>query len=369
MTAFAEFPEVNQPGNLDQAEKDIWGPILLGGLETFSRSLAGQASVSLGSSSQVLSTTENQTMCIVCTGTLTANRSLSLVTGRKRRFLIRNTTSGNFTVSVQNQGGSGTAVVVPQGCAQWVYHDGSNVYAAGPPVHQAGGAPDSIRIGTVPFAGPGMFFGSDPAVGFSKRGTGIMGVGLNEAALGDMIRFNPANTAAAPLIGLGTGTQSDGFDSGLYMATQTQAGLTTNGTSELLFGGGLVAGASVAGGARGPGTVNASNFFVNGQPTLARSALFTDLSANANAAAQAGHGLGSPPISIQGTLRCVAGNKGYTTGMRVSLSGLYGVAVGYTNTTLIYQVAATGIEIPNFSTGTVEAISNGAWVIDIRLFY
>jgi hypothetical protein len=66
-----------------------------------------------------------------CSGAMTGNRNI-IVPTNKKRYAVRNATSGAFSLTVKTSGGSGVAV--PQGQTQLLYCDGTNVIAVAGPV-------------------------------------------------------------------------------------------------------------------------------------------------------------------------------------------------------------------------------------------
>lgn len=61
-----------------------------------------------------------------CTGTLSAGRNLVVPTNQKK-YIVRNSTSGGFAITVKTSGGTGVAVAA--GTVQELYCDGTNVIA------------------------------------------------------------------------------------------------------------------------------------------------------------------------------------------------------------------------------------------------
>jgi hypothetical protein len=58
-----------------------------------------------------------------------------IVAGASRKFIVwNNTTGGSWTVTIKTSAVGSTGVIVPRGYSQAVWHDGTNVYPAGPPV-------------------------------------------------------------------------------------------------------------------------------------------------------------------------------------------------------------------------------------------
>jgi len=77
-----------------------------------------------GSSNVTLTESESRYPAIDCTGALTANIAL-IVTTTPKFFLIRNSTSGSYTLTVKTS--AGTGVIVTQGARALLYCDGTNV--------------------------------------------------------------------------------------------------------------------------------------------------------------------------------------------------------------------------------------------------
>lgn len=89
---------------------------------------AGGSSVSVAGSGDVtLTVAQYDATLLVLTGTLTGARGVVLPLTAGRFWLIRNSTSGSYSLTVK--GSSGTGVVVAQGDTVLVYTDGTNFYA------------------------------------------------------------------------------------------------------------------------------------------------------------------------------------------------------------------------------------------------
>lgn len=126
---------------LDENE-DTWGTVLNAGVfQLLEDSIAGMTDVALAAGSVILTANDgsNDTsryMILNCTGTLTANRTITVpegtdgggaaaVVSRSKLYLVANNTAGSFSVTVTTASGSG--VICPQGKAVWVYCDGTDV--------------------------------------------------------------------------------------------------------------------------------------------------------------------------------------------------------------------------------------------------
>lgn len=95
-------------------------------LEILDKAIAGTLSKSITSADVTLSTDEARYAVISLSGTLTGNRNL-IVPAVSKIYLIKNATSGSYTVTVKTP--SGTGVTVAQGTQAFVYCDGTNVLA------------------------------------------------------------------------------------------------------------------------------------------------------------------------------------------------------------------------------------------------
>lgn len=130
-----------------QAQKEI---TYNGDLDSLDAAVAGQLSLATVGGTTTLTTQQASNAVFNVSGTLTSNAILELPSsasaGRVRVVFVNNNTSGNFTLTVRYQGGSG--VVVPQGYGQLVWHDGVNAYAATRPISASTG----LSLAAVPAA-------------------------------------------------------------------------------------------------------------------------------------------------------------------------------------------------------------------------
>ena len=81
-----------------------------------------------GSANVTLTANECGNAILILTGVLTGNISVILEASPTRSWLVRNLTTGSFTVTVKTAAGSG--VLVAQGRVSVVYSDGTNINAA-----------------------------------------------------------------------------------------------------------------------------------------------------------------------------------------------------------------------------------------------
>lgn len=93
------------------------------------RGVASLAAINLaGTGTYTLSATEYQQRVHVLSGLLTGNRNVVTPGDGGRWWIVRNDTTGAFTVTYKTSGGTG--IVIPQGNTAVVYDDGTNVVAA-----------------------------------------------------------------------------------------------------------------------------------------------------------------------------------------------------------------------------------------------
>ena len=84
-------------------------------------------------------TPEGRVPVIRLTGTLTGARNVLLpVTGGGRFFIVFNETNGAFTLTVKTTAGTSTGVSIDSGFIQFLWHNGTHVYAAAVPVSTSG---------------------------------------------------------------------------------------------------------------------------------------------------------------------------------------------------------------------------------------
>jgi hypothetical protein len=164
----------------------------------------------VGTTPVVLTTAEYQKLILTFTGTLTANVNYQIPSGVGGQWIVRNGTSGAFTVTISS-GGAGTTFVAPQGVARTVYSDGTNIRAS-----------DDI-VGSVP---------ADSVV-YSSGGvlTGSSGLTYDGTALDIMATTAATNTATEVLRldSQSSGTPAVGIGTTVSFAAETAAGNTETG--------------------------------------------------------------------------------------------------------------------------------------------
>jgi len=125
---------LNQPAN--NTYTNIWDQPLnfnetildsvLGNTTSVSMPTGASATTTLTGPNSSVSVGQTQAMRIALTGALSANQTLQFPAGIAGQWIIYNSTSGAFTITVSSAGG-GTTVKAPQGFNISVYSDGTNI--------------------------------------------------------------------------------------------------------------------------------------------------------------------------------------------------------------------------------------------------
>jgi len=110
----------------------LWGTITNTNLQILQQSSSGYLSLAVGGADVTLAldngaTSNGKNLYIKLTGTLTANRTVTMPAGAERVFIIEDTTvrgTSNRTLSVLTA--SGTALAIPTGAVMLVKSDGTN---------------------------------------------------------------------------------------------------------------------------------------------------------------------------------------------------------------------------------------------------
>ena len=110
-----------------------WGTITNTNLQILEQAASGYLSLAVGSSDVALSlanhaTANGKNLYYKLTGTLTANRTVTMPDGAERVFIVEDATarsSSNYTLTVKTV--SGTGVTLPVGSTTILYSDGTNV--------------------------------------------------------------------------------------------------------------------------------------------------------------------------------------------------------------------------------------------------
>ena len=125
-----------------QTQKEVTANAAFDALDT---AITDQQSINCAGAADVTpSSTIVDAMVLLLTGLLTGSINLKLP-AVKRPYIVRNTTTGAFTITVKTVAGGSTGVIVPQGTVAWVYSDGTNVLTV---ASGAGSIVDTAHGGT-----------------------------------------------------------------------------------------------------------------------------------------------------------------------------------------------------------------------------
>jgi len=115
-------PTWDQPLNFNETILDA----VFGNTTSIAMPTGASSTTTLTGPTSTGSLGQTQAMRIVLTGSLSANQILQFPSGVAGKWVIYNTTSGSFSVTVSSAGG-GTAVSAPQGYNVSIYSDGTNI--------------------------------------------------------------------------------------------------------------------------------------------------------------------------------------------------------------------------------------------------
>jgi microcystin-dependent protein len=106
------------------ASNDTWGTKLNDDLDDVDVTVGGDVTTKDVSAGPTLTDDETAKQLQVWNGTLVGNVNV-VVPDNKRRYFVRNETTGSYTVTAKTA--AGTGVTIPQGGASLIYSDGTNV--------------------------------------------------------------------------------------------------------------------------------------------------------------------------------------------------------------------------------------------------
>lgn len=136
-----------------------WGIKTNTNINLLADSIAGATTINVaGSGDYTLSTAngaddESRHSILLLTGLLTGNRNVIVPTSSKN-YVVRNSTTGSFTLTVKTA--AGTGIVIPTGYVATIFCDGTNVVAAGAPYNATTSAIAGTATGNVSKSGDTM---------------------------------------------------------------------------------------------------------------------------------------------------------------------------------------------------------------------
>lgn len=228
-TALTYYTEIQEP--TVNGDVDLWGAILNSTNACWDRALAGEATASLAGGDWTPSTSEGECLVLTPTGVLGTNRNI-IVPAKHRRYIVKNDTTGAFTVTIKTASGSG--IVCTQGLLTYVYCDGTDCFLLGStgayyPIGTSGATVplnngNNTSSGNVTYSGTSSFTGSVSMTGGSGSPLTLQWSD-DGATAGPSVNMTRVSTtpAASDLIGLWNfrGRDSGGNDT-IYGRVQAQ---------------------------------------------------------------------------------------------------------------------------------------------------
>lgn len=136
-----ELPDVG-------SDQDTWGDILNNDLRILDVAIQYDViSKTLSNVDVTLTAAEAASAVINLTGTLTANVNVIVPATPVRVYLVRNQTSGAFTVTVKTAAGTGTPI--QQGTSSLVYSDGTNIIQGATSVNGSFAVSGALTAGSI----------------------------------------------------------------------------------------------------------------------------------------------------------------------------------------------------------------------------
>lgn len=228
-----ELPDVG-------SDQDTWGDILNNDLRILDTAIQYDViSKTLSNVDVTLTAAEAASAVIDLSGTLTANVNVIVPATPVRVYLVRNQTSGAFTVTVKTAAGTGTAV--QQGTSSLVYSDGTNIIQGATSVNGSFAVSGALTAGSLnntPVGNTTPSSGAFTTLSASGATTLNGAVTLGDAAgdaitvtgtatFGQAVQF-PDGTAALPSI-----TNTGDTDTGIYFPAADTVGISTTGSERL----------------------------------------------------------------------------------------------------------------------------------------
>lgn len=151
-------------------QSGTWGDTTNTNLGTLlEQSITGYLSKAMADTNQTLTnlngaSDEARNMVVEATGALTAGRNMVVPTAEKL-YLIKNSTTGGFAVTIKTT--AGTGVAVPMNGSRWVYCDGTNVVdgQSGPLTPTTS---DSAALGTAALMWSDLFLASGGVINWNN---------------------------------------------------------------------------------------------------------------------------------------------------------------------------------------------------------
>jgi hypothetical protein len=123
-STFSTNKDLELPGNGDYV--DTWNVPLNADMNILDAALGGVTNLNSTTGSVNLTASQYQKLILNITGTLVGNVTYVIPNAVGGQWIVRNATSGAFTVTIAS-GGGGSSLAVAQGSVDTVYSDGTNI--------------------------------------------------------------------------------------------------------------------------------------------------------------------------------------------------------------------------------------------------
>jgi hypothetical protein len=349
-----EYPELSLP--IIGGDDNNWGTVNNNLHQAWARQLAGAEVIDVSAGNATLTETQAQQRYLRFNGTPTAATTIEIEAESIRFYFVSNETDEALVFRADD---AGNTVTVPSLCIMQIGSDGTDTFALTPPFTWDGGFPRTIHDDVNAYDGPGLYFAEDTAMGLARRGDGIMGVGLTSTApAGDTLRFNYANTAEEPIIGIGG--EDWGYNTGMMAEDDDVGALVANDGKALRWGNGVAIGPDVDVPST-RGIINCEELQIEGFQLVFKHVDTYDALKNTGIT-QAAHGLGRMPTVIHFFLVCVTGEFGYTAGDRIiPIDDTFTVFADATNVGM--SVTGSGWQVNHKTTGARATATAARWRI------
>ena len=120
---------IEKPGNGDYV--DTWNVPANGDFDIIDQAFGGVTSLNATSGDATLTDTQYRSLILAISGSMSANVTYTIPSGKGGQWIVRNTTTGgSYTVTIAS-GGGGTSVVVDRNQNTTIFSDGTNIRVSG----------------------------------------------------------------------------------------------------------------------------------------------------------------------------------------------------------------------------------------------
>jgi hypothetical protein len=118
----------NQQNPEEGGSYDTWGDILDANRQIVDKAFGSTAAISVAGGTHELTQDQSNHAVLRFTGALASNQTVATLAGKSRFWIVRNETSGAYSLTIENAAG-GDAVTVAQGKTAIVFTDGNDCFA------------------------------------------------------------------------------------------------------------------------------------------------------------------------------------------------------------------------------------------------